>query len=91
MKSDQNIIILPDGTERINVLDKGYVRKIGTFGSDLTVVNAARVSFDKEHHEMTNGDKKLMKFLWDHEHTSPYRQCLFQLEVYAPLMVARQW
>lgn len=88
---NNDIILMKDGSERINVLDQGYVRKIGTFGSDLTVVNAAKVSFDKEAQEMRPRDEKLMKFLWDHEHTSPFRQCLFQVEVYAPLMVARQW
>lgn len=74
-----------------NVLDKGYVRLVDKLGSDLTVVNSARVSYDKESKELTEQDKRLIKFLAKHDHTSPFRHAMVQFEVYAPLMVARQW
>jgi len=76
---------------KINVLDKGYVRLVDTLGNDLSVANAARVSYDKQSSEMSERDAKLIKFLWDEKHTSPFRHAALTFEVYAPLFVARQW
>ncbi|AGE60810.1 thymidylate synthase [Bacillus phage Eoghan] len=74
----------------IPVLDKGYVRYKDHMGSDLTVVNAARVSYHKESLELTEADARLIRFLAREGHTSPFRHASLQLEMYAPLMVARQ-
>lgn len=60
-------------------------------GSDLTVVNAARVSYAKESAELTERDVRLIRFLAREGHTSPFRHAIAQFEIYAPLMVARQW
>jgi thymidylate synthase (FAD) len=76
---------------QINVLDKGYVRLVDTLGSDLSVVNAARVSYDKESEVFTDKDSGLIKFLIREGHTSPFRHAALTFEVYAPLFVARQW
>jgi thymidylate synthase (FAD) len=76
--------------EMINVLNKGYVRLVNVMGSDLTVANAARVSYDKESHEMSDKDERLIKFLARENHTSPFRHAMLQFEIYAPLMVCRQ-
>lgn len=76
--------------KRIDVLDKGYVILHDVMGSDLTVANAARVSYDKKSAELTNGDRRLIAFLAREGHTSPFRHASLQFEVYAPLMVARQ-
>ena len=76
---------------KIDVLDKGYVRLVDTMGNDLSVVNAARVSYDKESEELGLKDIKLLKFLWKENHTSPFRHAALTFEVYAPLVVARQW
>ena len=46
----------------MKVLDAGFVELLDTFGDDLTVVNAARVSFHKEVAEMTGKDEKLIKY-----------------------------
>lgn len=73
------------------VLDKGYVRLVDTMGSDLSVVNSARVSYNKATESLRPEDEKLIKFLATHDHTSPFRHATLQFEVYAPLMVARQW
>lgn len=78
-------------TNKINVLDKGYVRLVDTMGNDLTVSNSARVSFYKEVDVLTPKDEKLINFLWREKHTSPFRHAVMSFEVYAPLMVARQW
>jgi thymidylate synthase (FAD) len=77
---------------KIDVLDdKGYVILHEVMGSDLTVANAARTSYDKRSEELSEGDRRLIKFLAKHGHTSPFRHATMQFEVYAPLMVARQW
>lgn len=75
----------------IQVLDKGYVDLRYTMGTDVTVVNAARVSFNKQTTVMRDGDKKLLRYLLREGHLSPFRHAMMQLEVKAPLMVARQW
>lgn len=75
---------------KIDVLDKGYVILHDVMGGDLTVANAARVSYDKKSDELTEGDRRLIAFLAREGHTSPFRHAFLQLELYAPLMVARQ-
>lgn len=76
---------------KLDVLDKGYVRLVDVLGSDLTVANAARVSYDKQVEELSSKDERLIQFLANHDHTSPFRHTMLQFEVYAPLMIARQW
>jgi thymidylate synthase (FAD) len=75
----------------IKVLDKGYVRLVDTLGDDLSVVNAARVSYAKESLEFDERDERLLNFLFREGHTSPLRHAALTFEIYAPLMVARQW
>ena len=67
------------------------VELLETFGSDLTVVNAARVSLGKHVDEFTEKDGKLIKYLADHEHTSPFfhPQARFRLKM--PIWMAREW
>jgi thymidylate synthase (FAD) len=73
------------------VLDNGYVRLVNSWGTELDIVNAARVSYDKESVELKDNDASLINFLVKHKHDSTLRHCGFTFEVYAPLMVARQW
>jgi len=63
---------------------------IDHMGSDLTVVNAARVSFAKESEEMSDKDEKLIKYLAKHKHWSPFAHCFVQFRIKAPVFVARQ-
>jgi thymidylate synthase (FAD) len=77
--------------DKIEVLDEGYVRLIDTLGDDASVVNAARVSYDKEVEILEERDERLMVWLWENGHTSPFRHAALTFEVYAPLFVARQW
>jgi thymidylate synthase (FAD) len=74
----------------VNCLDKGYVRLVNVMGSDLSVANSARVSYDKESTELSEKDARLIRFLAREGHTSPFRHATLQFEMYAPLMVARQ-
>jgi len=67
------------------------VELLETFGDDLTVVNAARVSLGKHVDEFGEKDAKLIKYLADHEHTSPFfhPQARFRLKM--PIWMAREW
>jgi len=67
------------------------VELLETFGDDLTVVNAARVSLGKHVTEFTERDAKLVKYLVDHDHTSPFfhPQARFRLKM--PIWMAREW
>ena len=76
---------------KINVLNNGYVRLRDVMGDDRTVANAARVSFDKRTEELDEKDERLIAFLAREGHDSPFRHASLQFEVYAPLMIARQW
>ena len=68
------------------ILDKGYVRLVDVMGSDLSVVNSARVSYNKATDHLRPEDEKLIKFLATHDHTSPFRHATLQFEIYAPLI-----
>ena len=63
---------------------------IDHMGSDLTVVNAARVSFAKESKEFSDKDEKLINYLAKHNHWSPFGHCSLQFRIKAPIFVARQ-
>ncbi len=80
-------------TNKINVLDHGYVRLVDHMGSDLSVVRAARVSYDAAWRagEDKGSDIKLIKHLWNNHHTTPFESVTFTFEVYAPIFVFRQW
>jgi thymidylate synthase (FAD) len=69
----------------------GSIELLDTMGSDLMVVNAARVSFAKESKQLTAGDAKLIKYLADHEHTSPFFHPQIQFRIKMPIFVAREW
>ena len=66
------------------------VQLIDKMGSDLTVVNAARVSFGKNKEVFEASDEKLISFLAKHNHWSPFAHCSLQFRIKAPIFVARQ-
>jgi thymidylate synthase (FAD) len=69
----------------------GFVELVDTFGDDLTVVNAARVSFEKESLELTEGDKKLIRYLAKHNHVSPFFHPQIRMRVKMPIFVLREY
>lgn len=73
------------------VLDHGYVKLVDVMGSDLSVVNAARVSYDKESTSLNNKDIKLIDYLVREHHDSPLRHAAMSFEIYAPLEIKNQW
>ena len=56
----------------------------------LKTVNAARISYRSKKEAFDPRDAKLAQFLWEHEHTSPYRHSYFTFHVKLPIFVARQ-
>ena len=78
-------------SDRVDVLNGGFVELLDTFGSDLTVVNAARVSFNKTSTELTERDSKLIKYLADHKHVTPFFHPQAQFRLKMPIFVAREW
>lgn len=75
----------------ITVLDHGFVRLVDSLGSDLAVVNAARVSFHKQSEEFGEKDAKLLNYLAVHQHWSPFRHVYFTFHCKVPEFIARQW
>lgn len=66
------------------------VELVDSCGSDLSVVNAARVSFAKRATEMGTKDASLINYLAKHKHTSPFNHAFLSFRVKAPIFVARQ-
>ena len=62
-----------------------------TADGPLGVINAARTSFRSESQEMGEKERKLGNYLWDNEHTSPFRHVYYTFRIVAPLFVFRQW
>lgn len=67
-----------------------HVTYIAHMGTDLMVVNAARVSFNKESAELDERDIKLLKYLARHQHWSPFSHPQLSFRIKAPIFVARQ-
>ena len=77
----------------INVLNGGFVRLVDHMGDDLSIVRAARVSYDADWRtgEEYGKDSKLIGYLIKNKHTSPFESVTFTFEVKAPIFVFRQW
>jgi len=74
----------------IKITGGGFIKLIDKMGSDLTVVNAARVSFNKRKDSFDESDEKLINFLAKHDHWTPFSQCQLQFHIKMPIFVARQ-
>ena len=83
------IEVVPDNT--IEVLDHGFVRLDGAMADDLSVVNAARVSFARRKTEMDESDEALIRFLMRDRHGSPFEHNAFRFHIRCPIFVAREW
>lgn len=67
------------------------VELIDHFGSDKMIVDIARVSYDKKAENYTDEqNKKLIKYLWNHKHSSPFRHPQLQFRITCPIYVERQ-
>jgi thymidylate synthase (FAD) len=79
--------------KEISLLDHGYVRLVDHMGDDLSIVRAARVSYDADWRagEDAGKDEKLINYLVKNRHTSPLESVQFTFEIKAPIFVMRQW
>lgn len=75
----------------IAVQNDGFVRYEDHLGDDMRVVNAARVSYKKFKETWDDTDERLLNFLWENEHTSPFRHPMITFTIRAPIFVLRQW
>lgn len=69
----------------------GHMELLDVMGDDLSIVNAARVSYHSESDEFQPRDKKLIKFLAKHKHWTPFEQNSIKFRVKCPIYIARQW
>jgi thymidylate synthase (FAD) len=82
----------------IQVLDHGYVRFIESWGCDERVIEAARMSTNKGFQGWGSGeegaapgDEKLLRYLWENKHATPFEMAGMVIEVQAPIFVFREW
>lgn len=69
----------------------GYMELLDSMGDDLSIVNAARVSFNKSSEALEEKDKKLILYLAKHKHWTPFEQNSIKFRVKCPIFIARQW
>jgi thymidylate synthase (FAD) len=70
---------------------KSLVQILEVMGNDLTVVNAARVSFSKESTLLEERDSKLIKYLAKNSHISPFFHPQIRMRLKMPIFIAREW
>ena len=70
--------------------DIGCVEYVDHMGSDLTIVNAARVSFGAQKEQLDEKDIKLINYLMQHNHTSPFEHCSITMRFTVPLFIRSQ-
>lgn len=82
-----------DDLEPIPCLDHGFVRLVDSMGSDLSVVRAARVSYQAAWRagESKGSDTRLIRYLAKHNHSTPFEAVTLTFEIKAPIFVLRQW
>ena len=73
------------------VLDHGFVRLDACMADDLSVVNAARVSFARHKEAMDATDEGLIRFLMRERHGTPFEHNSFRFHIRCPIFVAREW
>ena len=79
--------------EKIKLLDHGFIRLIDSMGDDLSIVRNARVSYDAEWRtgEDEGSDKRLINYLYNNGHNTPFESVTLTFEIKAPIFVLRQW
>lgn len=76
---------------KIDIGNGGFVECLDVFGDDLLVVNAARVSFNKESTELVERDGKLINYLANNGHITPFFHPQARFRIKMPIFVAREW
>src|SRR6056297_766712 len=76
--------------KQYSILDKGFVELVDMMGGDKRAVQAARASFQKGL-KSEKKDRKLIAYLMENGHESPFEHIVFTFRVKAPMFIARQW
>lgn len=74
-----------------DILDHGEVELLDVLGNDLSVVNAAKVSFAAQVKEMNEASIGLINFLMKNKHATPFEHVIFKFRIKAPIFVTREW
>lgn len=79
--------------DKLDPLEDGIssIELVRVSGSDLDIANAARVSYGRISHTVSDRDKNLIGFLMEHNHSSPFEHNQLSFRVKAPIFIARQW
>src|SRR3954465_7403285 len=81
--------VIPE--DAIELLDHGFVRLDASMADDLSVANAARVSFGRRKEELDDSDRGLIKFLMRDRHGTPFEHNAFRFHIRTPIFIAREW
>ena len=79
---NKSIYLYDDGIGKVELVD--------SVGNDLTIVNSARVSFGVHKTELDDKDRKLIRYLIKHRHTSTLEHCFVTFRVKVPLFIRSQ-
>ena len=79
---------LPD--DAVPIHNEGFLRLVEVMGDDHAVVRAARVSYGEES-KGDEADRRLVNYMMEHEHGTPFEHINFTFHIKCPLFVARQW
>lgn len=90
MSATQHINVPPEN--HVKVLGgQGWVGLIDMLGSEITIANAARVSFGKMKNTMEEKDVALLNYLIENRHTSTMEHVVFTFSIHCPLFIRGQW
>jgi len=73
------------------VLDKGFVQLMDTMGDDLTVVNTAKISKNRQSKNLTKSGKELISNLAEWNHWTPFSHIAIRMKIKMPIFIARQY
>lgn len=93
IKHKQSDATWTEHENKIDPLQDGLssIELVRCSGTDLDIANAARVSYGRISHEVSERDIKLINFLMEHNHSSPFEHNQLSFRVKAPIFVTRQW
>ena len=82
-----------DQSKKLDPLKDGIssVELLRVSGTDLDIANAARVSYGRVSQAVSDRDVKLINFLMEHNHSSPFEHNQLSFRIKAPIFVTRQW
>lgn len=74
-----------------DILDHGEIELLDVMGNDLSVVNAAKVSFAAQVKELDQASIGLINYLMKNKHATPFEHVIFKFRIKAPIFVTREW